>query len=455
MDFVEPDVAVVWLERSPGGVNFGWAVSGLEDIDGDGADDAITCDTYAAGSDGQVVVLSGADGSTLHTFAGASGSLLGYAVADAGDVDGDGVHDVIAGAPGAGMAFVWSGADGSEILVLEGDPPVDGIGSGFGAAVAGPGDVDGDGRADLLVGAVNAQRSGPQSGVASLWSADGELLLEVVGEEAGDHLGTGVGAIGDVDGDGVPDLVVGARDAGPLDGGQVIVASGEDGHVLFAVQSDDAVDLGVYFVAGVGDIDGDAIPDVFGGDFSGDAGRGTATVWSGADGSRIHAFAGDTPTSGMGTGRGAGDVDGDGVPDLAIGSWTSNDGAPGAGKIDVFSGADGSILRTITSSRAGENLGFDVVGLGDVDGDGAVDLLASGATLNRVYVLGWPVEEAEPDPTTGTDAPSASCGCSASHGVHAPWAAALALAWAWLGRRRASATRSRDRAGSVGSGHRC
>jgi hypothetical protein len=433
MDFVETDVAEVWSDRSPGGVSYGWAVSGLEDIDGDGADDAITGDPFVSGNEGEVVVLSGADGSTLHTFSGDSGSLLGYALADAGDVDGDGVNDVIAGAPGIGVALVWSGADGSLLLTLEGDPPVEGIGSGFGAAVAGPGDLDGDARADLLVGAVNAERSGLESGVASVWSADGEPLFEVAGEEAGDHLGTATGAIGDVDADGTPDVALGARDAGPNDGGQVIVASGTDGHVLFAVQSDNAVDLGTFFVAGVGDLDGDAVPDVYGADYSSGGGTGSATVWSGADGSMLRAFTGDTPTSGMGPGRGAGDVDRDGVPDLAIGSWTSADGAPGAGKIDVFSGADSSKLHTITSQRAGENFGFDVVGLGDVDGDGSVDLLASGATLNRVYVLGWPTEDLPANPPAAADAPS-SCGCTSVDGIGGRWATALALVW-WLSGR--------------------
>lgn len=80
-------------------------------------------------------------------------------------------------------------------------------------------------------------------------------------------------------------------------------------------------------------------------------------------------------------------MDGDGVPDVAIGSYTSSEGAPFAGRIDVFSGADRSRIRSYVSDIPFETLGFDVVGIGDVNGDGVPDLLASGANLDQVYVI--------------------------------------------------------------------
>ena len=70
-----------------------------------------------------------------------------------------------------------------------------------------------------------------------------------------------------------------------------------------------------------------------------------------------------------------------------MGSYSSSAGAEMAGKVQLFSGVDGSLLRTITSTTAGENLGFDAVGLGDVNRDDVPDVLASAATGDRVYVI--------------------------------------------------------------------
>jgi hypothetical protein len=89
----------------------------------------------------------------------------------------------------------------------------------------------------------------------------------------------------------------------------------------------------------------------------------------------------------MGPGREAGDVNGDGVVDLAVGSYTSSDGASQAGQVEIFSGADGSLVRRMTSTTELENFGFDAVGIGDVSGDGVPDLVGSAASGDRVYVI--------------------------------------------------------------------
>jgi hypothetical protein len=139
----------------------------------------------------------------------------------------------------------------------------------------------------------------------------------------------------------------------------------------------------------VGDVNGDRVPDVYGGDynaFDNGPGSGFAAVYSGRDGTPLHQWFG-APGAGTGPGRGAGDVDGDHRPDIVVGSYTSSDGAPLAGRIDIFSGATGARLRTITSTTAGENLGFDAVGVGDVNRDGRPDLLASAAEGDTVYMI--------------------------------------------------------------------
>jgi len=142
-------------------------------------------------------------------------------------------------------------------------------------------------------------------------------------------------------------------------------------------------------VAGVGDLNGDGVSDVYVGDYgSNNAGQagGFAAVYSGVDGSRLHAWRG-AAGQGMGPGRSAGDVNGDGVPDIIVGNYTSSDGAPAAGKVQVFSGATGKRLRTITSTTPNENLGFDAVGLGDTNGNGTPDFLVSAANRDTVYVI--------------------------------------------------------------------
>src|SRR3954453_16852456 len=91
----------------------------------------------------------------------------------------------------------------------------------------------------------------------------------------------------------------------------------------------------------------------------------------------------------MGTGRTSGGayLTRSGSPAPTIGSYTSDAGAPAAGKGPIFSCADGSLLRTITSTVENDNLGFDAVGLGDTNHDGLPDELISAANGNHVYIV--------------------------------------------------------------------
>ena len=180
---------------------------------------------------------SGRSGAILHSYFGLPGELLGYAIADAGDVDGDGVHDVIIGAPqgglsctgtevGPGHAYVRSGATGALLLTLGGAPDR----AHLGAAVSSAGDINRDGHADLLVGAPCAGPNGAQSGAAYVYSgATGTVLRTFAGGAAGDHFGIGTAQVGDIDHDRVTDLAVAATDAGRGGRGVVSVFSGRTG----------------------------------------------------------------------------------------------------------------------------------------------------------------------------------------------------------------------------------
>ena len=396
--FLEPDVVVLqtFLGEAAGD-SFGWAVSELGDVDGDGAKDAIIGAPFNAAigmSSGKTYVYSGGTGALIYEMAGLLGERHGFAIADAGDADGDGVTDILAGAPGggpigAGLVYLHSGATGQVLHAFAGEA----AGDNFGFAVSSAGDVDGDGRSDILIGAAGNDATGDASGRAYLYSGDDYTLIRAFdAEAAGGRLGSGVASVGDITGDGVPDQIVAARDAGPAAAGKAYVYSGVDGSLAFPALEPDATggDFGWFFVAGVGDVDNDGTPDMYVGDFSDatlGAGTGRAYVFSGADATLLHGFTGDAENAGMGPGRGAGDVDADGHADLVVGSYTSSIGAAFAGKVDVFSGSDGSVMRSITSTSEGETLGFDAVGLGDVNQDGAIDFLISSASVDKVYII--------------------------------------------------------------------
>ena len=370
---------------------FGWAVAELEDVDQDGARDIILSDPYRA-SGGLVAVYSGATGAHIWTVERAGPNLYGYSIADAGDANGDGVHDVLAGDPNPaanGAVELLDGGDGSLLYRFEGTAP----GERMGTAVASAGDVDGDGTADLIVGAGGTDTTnGIDSGRVHVFAGDTFGMIRTIdGPAAGELFGSGVDLAGDLDGDSRADFVVGARNANPKGNGAAYAYSSATGDQLWRFTAPKSgEDMGSFFVAGLEDLNGDGTPDVYAADYADRArgqGTGRAFALDGTDGTPFITWTGYRNKEGVGPGREAGDVDADGTQDLAIGHYTSSDGGRGAGKVTLLSGATGHVLRTITSTTRGENFGFDTVGLGDVNGDGLPDLLVSAATGQTVYVI--------------------------------------------------------------------
>jgi hypothetical protein len=203
---------------------FGWSVASAGDINGDGYADVVVGAPYAMSETGRVHVYLGSAAGLSSTPAqsltgpdGASG-FFGWSVASAGDVNGDGFADVVVGAHGAmsytGRVHVYLGsASGLNSTPAQSLTGPDGGGGRFGYSVASAGDVNGDGFADVVVGAWNAMsytgRVHVYLGSASgLSSTPAQSLTGPDG--GGGRFGWSVASAGDVNGDGFADVVVGA-----------------------------------------------------------------------------------------------------------------------------------------------------------------------------------------------------------------------------------------------------
>lgn len=324
---------------------------------------------------------------TLFTVEGdGAGDRFGYALSALGDVNGDGVRDWAVGAPfndqnrgDSGQVRVHSGADGSLLLTLLGETP----GDLFGTSVCGLADLDGDGRADLAVGAHAESTNGAAAGVAYVFSGStGALLFSVRGAHAGDQLGFALADAGDLDGDGIDDLLVGARgdDGNGTNAGAALLISGQTGLEIRRFEGSSAHDLFGSALCSLGDLDGDNLPELAIGARWNDAGgesAGSVHVFRGSDGGALYQLTGAKAGELFGSSVAcAGDLNGDGLNDLLVGSPGSDQLGSNSGCVQAFSGATGAELFRWLGEVAGDALGVSVVGDADVDGDGTPDVVA-------------------------------------------------------------------------------
>lgn len=395
------------------------------DVNGDGYADVVggAPDYYTAGGTGKAIVYLGGPGAfdttADATIAGTvAGGHLGNAVA-LGDVNGDGFADVVVAASGQGAVL-------GRVYVLLGsatfDTTADGtltgaaIDDGFGSSVAAAGDVNGDGYADLVVGAPLNDDTAADAGRVYVYFGGAGMAFDssadaaMAGAAADDWFGHSVGGGGDVNGDGFADVVVGAwlADTPAANAGRAYVYLGgpngldgtADGTLSGAAAGDN---LGVS-VASAGDVNGDGFSDVVVGAYSADAGgndRGRAYVYFGAAGTSFDATADGTVSGAADTnyfGGGvssAGDVNGDGFADVVIGAYGAN-GQNGAAY--VYLGASGGVFDTTTdgvlaSPVAGAQFGWRVASAGDTNGDGRADVVVGapvsaggGSNAGQVFV---------------------------------------------------------------------
>lgn len=367
---------------------YGTRVSAAGDVNHDGFDDVLVYGFSVVPDvhNGVVRLHSGFDGSTLHTFTGVGNHPFeGIPMAGVGDVDGDGHADLLIGNGADHLATLYSGSSFAELSTFHGSVTDD----GFGGSVASAGDVNADGTPDLAVGVTGVALSGLPRFVNVYSGADFSLLFSILEESAHDGFGAALGCAGDVNGDGHDDLLVGAFGDGidVLDpgfppfvppfwkenrAGAVSVHSGLDGTLLWIRYGDAQYDGSGWSVAGVGDVNGDDIPDVMAGTRSGERGSvGYARIHSGADGATLRTFPAPCESSQILSVSGAGDLDRDGVPDVLVAHF----GCLPSEALHAYSGFDGSTLLSYPGIIA--NFGpLTVSGLGDVNGDGTPDFVA-------------------------------------------------------------------------------
>ncbi|MCC6488524.1 MAG: FG-GAP repeat protein [Candidatus Hydrogenedentes bacterium] len=384
---------------------------------------------------------------------------FGYSTASAGDINGDGISDLVVGAPndddgGLNRGAIW-------ILFLADDGTVSAhqkISSGtggfsgalddsdiLGASLASLGDLDADGVPDLAAGATGDDDGGLNRG--AVWvlfmNADGTVKAQQkISNTAGgftgtldntDAFGSALCGLGDLDGDGVGDVAVGASadDDGGTDRGAVwVLFLNTDGTVkahqkisssigaLLPLVNGDAFGASL---AAIGDLDGDAIADLAVGaigDDNGGALRGALWIlFLNGDGT-VHATQKISDTQGGFEGylentdqfgfsvAPTGDLDADGVADLAVGTPGDDDGGSARGAVYVlFMNADGTVhgFQKVSSLegglvgplRAGDRFGVSLAGLGDLDADGMPELAVGanqdddgGSGRGAVWVLG-------------------------------------------------------------------
>lgn len=402
-------------DNKVGSAYFGRSLSGAGDVNGDGFSDIIVGSyAYANGQtdEGAAYIFYGSASGINLTGTKIESNLVtaefGKSVAGAGDINGDGLSDVIVGAPGysngqqqEGAVFVFmgsqSGLSTTAAHVLESNQEI----SYYGESVASAGDVNGDGYSDILVGAymydnvfaIDLGATFVYSGSASGVGQNPSMTL--MGSQEGSQFGYAVSSAGDLNGDGYSDIIVGSpnyADGQNGEGAISIYLASDEGQ---GIQNQPKVVInGVWAggafgrsVACAGDVNGDGFSDVIVGEPDRDNGaslqEGGAHLYFGSIAGNL--LTRSFITSGQATAKlgasvaSAGDVNGDGFSDIIVGSPYYDKNGTDDGIALVFHGSAGSVEANFSAAVDKNDevldLGFSVSGAGDFNGDGYDDVI--------------------------------------------------------------------------------
>jgi hypothetical protein len=327
---------------------FGWAVDTAGDWDLDGWDDVIIgAPGYdAAGVDrGSAYVFSGKTGQVLAFVQSTQDNAqLGYAVAGGGDVDGDGRVEALVGSPGYDLASKDN--VGNVYMVKSTTNSVFGNwtwsdpGAQYGAAVAFAGDMNHDGHDDVAIGGPHYSSSTKASmGRVKVIDADqNQIFYDRTGSNANDCFGYSLEGTGDLDGDGYGELLIGVPFAANGDGAVKLI-DGQTQTIKFNLQGAVGGHLG-RSVACVGDVDGDSIADFAAGEpeyylLGAGADHGRIRVWSGVNGASLFSVLGKDGSHCGSSVAGIGDVNNDGRYEVVVGSRGDDTNGAYAGKVEI------------------------------------------------------------------------------------------------------------------------
>ncbi|MCP5022118.1 MAG: hypothetical protein GY930_10100 [bacterium] len=379
----------------PGPTGLGTQVTRLGDTNGDGFEDfAVWGLQNQFPQIGIAYVRSGEDGSVLHSaIVGGGVEHFANALAATGDLNGDGVQDFamggwrMVGATAQRFVRVFSGTNSSPLYTIPYDPSLFPAGDGmsWGTTIAELDDLNGDGVADIAIGAPIEGYLAPSSGSVYLHSgADGSPLLRVPTPGDAMRFGRAVVPLGDISGDGIGDCLVSAPDTDIH--GAVYAISGSNGSKLYEVHGFfDGESFGNH-ITSLGDVDNDGFADFAVGTYRGTLGatsHARLEVYSGVTGNPIYnmeyanqgtLFIVDmAPTA---------DANGDGVPDLLLGTRSTLGTYPGLGLTLHVSGTDGTVIDSQPADAKDQSI-ESLATLGDLNGDGSPDwVIGSSSTIS-------------------------------------------------------------------------